>query len=127
MKVLDVRTPSHLLENDLDESDSEPCSSSSKRAKDPEWIPESLYLQKKLQGNKTADFVAYTLRSRLVPKSGQEAEIDKEQATVVSSPEREQMTENAQGTGSPNQRKHITGHSYNLRSRFGPTDAREHE
>jgi hypothetical protein len=62
-----------------------------------------------------------------VPRSGREAEIDKEQATTVGLPESGHTAGNAHGARSPGRRKHAMGHSYTLRSRLGPTDAGEHK
>lgn len=50
---------------------------------DPDWTPESTYLQRKLQSYKAIDGVAYQLRSRLVCRSEPEPEGDTAQNFVT--------------------------------------------
>jgi hypothetical protein len=67
--------------------------------------------------------IAYRLRSRLV-RSERETEIDKRQATVVSSPETGHTLANTQENTSPGRTKLTVGHSYNLRNRVESTSAK---
>jgi hypothetical protein len=84
---------------------------------DPDWNPESLYLQRKLQDGSAAADVAYQLRSRVVNRSGRETEADKAGGSVNNSPDSELGVSN----GSPSEVVTTSGHSYNLRSRVAPT------
>jgi len=88
---------------------------------DPEWVPGSSYLQRKLQSITTADNVAYKLRSRLVGRSEQETEVDNEQAEAVSLQENENIIVNTHSKTSPGKNKPAMSHSYNLRSRVEST------
>jgi hypothetical protein len=59
-------------DNDLSETEGEETTRLSQGIRDEsDWIPESPYLQRKLQSDKTIDDVAYALCSRLVSRSGQ--------------------------------------------------------
>ena len=116
---VDIPCNSRLLEEGSNESDSldeRDVNLSRQYERDPEWTPGSLYLQKKLQSNKTADDIAYELRSRLV-RSRQETEADKNQVSVHSSQEDENVETNMQSEEEPEIVESMAGHSYNLRHR----------
>jgi len=83
---------------------------------DSDWTPGSLYLQRKLQSDKTADDVTYRLRSRLVGRSRQELEADNATAET-SDPSGSKNAQNCtlRDVGS------TVSHSYNLRDRTGTT------
>ena len=110
-----------------DGSDEENVSPSQTRRADPEWTPGSSYLRKELRSNDTADNVAYRLSSRLVNRSGRDAEADKEQIEIEGSQGSEHMLKSAQNKTSPGRIKPATTHPYNLRSRIESTNAEVQE
>jgi len=110
-----------------DGSDEENVSPSQTRRADPEWTPGSSYLRKELRSNDTADNVVYRLRSRLVSRSGWDAEADKEQVEIEGSQGSEHMLVNTQNKTSPGRIKPATTHPYNLRSRIESTNTEAQE
>ena len=81
---------------------------------DSDWNPGSLYLQRKLQNDKTTADVAYHLRSRLVSRSRQGKEGDKA-GVETNDPS---GSEYAPTNTSPDKARPATCHPYNLRSRI---------
>ena len=76
-----------------------------------------MYLKRRLQSDNRPDDTAYRLRSRLVSRSGQEAETDKPGAEESGSAgDTLLLTET-----SPDESESTRGHPYNLRNRIGPT------
>jgi hypothetical protein len=106
-----------------DRSDDEISSPLQIQSADPEWIPGSSYLRKKLQDINTADDnVAHRLRSRLVSGLERETEADKEQEQIeVSTQKDEHMLANMQNETSPGKNRPAINHSYNFRSRIEST------
>ena len=111
--TLDTEIPSgtQLLENE-DESSSETDEVSLDKpltgyARDADWAPRSLYLQRKLQSDKVTDGIAYRLRSRTVSRSEPELE-----------------TDNVQNSASQDDSRPTSSHSYNLRTRPEVTQAK---
>jgi hypothetical protein len=102
----DVVIPSHsrncnVEENEQsDESDGgidiNVVNSPRRRSGESEWSPRSVYLQKRLRSNNTAEGSVYKLRSRLVGRSEREAEADKEQSETDRLSESEHVVENTQ-------------------------------
>jgi hypothetical protein len=127
----DVVIPSHSRKFNVEENeqsdesdggvDGKVVDSPRRRSGDPEWSPGSVYLQKRLRSNNTAEGSVYKLRSRLVGRSEREAEADKEQSETDRLSESEYVVENTQNKVSPGKNKSALSHSYNLRSRLGPT------
>ena len=117
----DIDIPSNVKlleeEDELDSLDERDVNLSRQYERDPEWIPGSSYLQRKLQSSQTADDIAYELRSRLVSRSRQEAEADKSQASIHSSLESENVETNTQNEVQPEIVESTASHSYNLRRR----------
>jgi hypothetical protein len=107
-----------IEDTDLSKLDENEVNLLQDRGDESQRIPGSSYLQRKLQSDKTADGVAYRLRSRLVSMSGRETENDKAGSEVASSP----GSENASNNTSPSKVKYMSNHSYNLRSRIEPTE-----
>jgi hypothetical protein len=111
---IDLEVPPYMqvtedVNDSLSEVDNEETSSLSSGSDDEsDWAPELSYLQRKLQNDKAADDVAYSLRSRLVSRSGQEPEPDKK--------ETEKSTKSGDRTIQAEE-KLTTNHSYNLRDR----------
>ena len=113
-----MEIPPHLQRinqdsTDSSESEEENDSSPFGLGDDPEWAPESSYLQRKLRSKDNTDSVAYRLRSRLVTRSEQEMEVDNSGMREVSSTGNEQV----QNTASPGTDKTASTHTYNLRNR----------
>jgi len=81
-----------------------------------DWTPGSLYLQRKLLNDKTADDVTYELRSRRVGRSG--PEIDKDKGKETSEQTGNRLV---QPSALFNKNMPELTHSYNLRSRVGAT------
>jgi hypothetical protein len=98
---------------DSSESEEEIDSSPLGLGDDPEWAPESSYLQRKLQSDNTTAGVEYRLRSRLVSRSEREAEVDNSGTKEVSST----GNEHVQNTASSGTDKTASKHTYNLRDR----------
>lgn len=85
---------------------------SRKRRDDPEWVPGSLHLQRKLQNvNETEGATC----SRLVGKSGRETGSDKVEEGV-NEPSTNKHTQDTTMSGNTNL---VPNHSYNLRSKVG--------
>ena len=84
---------------------------------DPEWRPGSLYSQRSLRKDETADNIAYRLRSRLVSRSRQEAETDKRPAGAQTLLEDTNVNTNERSEGERVENESTVGHSYNLRNR----------
>jgi hypothetical protein len=84
---------------------------------DLEWTPGSSYLRRKLQESNTADDIAYRLRSRIVSRSEQETEADKEQAEPDGMAGNEQSEESTRLNTSPSENTATS--PYNLRSKVG--------
>jgi hypothetical protein len=94
-QVLDVGSASS------EDSDEDSSSYLQRRREDPEWTPGSSYLQRKLQGNDSADGIAYHLLSRLAIRSGRETEGDNVRVGAVSSPSSEHMITDTRNVTSP--------------------------
>jgi len=88
---------------------------SRKRGDDPEWVPGSLHLQRKLQNVNETEGATYHLRSRLVGKSGRETGSDKVEEGV-NEPSTNKHTQDTTMSGNTNL---VPNHSYNLRSKVG--------
>ena len=105
------------MQEDLNKREEGVNELSRKSRGDPEWVPGSSSLQRKLQSSTTADNVAYKLRSRLVGRSEQKTEVDNEQAEAVSLQESENLLVNTHSKTPLGKNKPAMSHSYNLRSR----------
>jgi hypothetical protein len=117
-----------VQEEDLSESEDEGVNESPRKIRDdPEWVPGSSYLQRKLQSSTTADNVAYKLRSRLFGRPEQETEVDNEEAEAVSLRESENMLVNTHSETPLGKNKPAMSHLYNLRSRVEPTQSNVQE
>jgi hypothetical protein len=66
------------------------------RGDDSEWNPGSSNLKRKLQSENTTADVAYQLRSRLVSRSGREAETDKARSELNDPPGNKILTQDTQ-------------------------------
>ena len=76
-------------------------------ARDADWAPRSLHLQRKLQSDKVTDGIAYRLRSRTASRSEPETE-----------------TDNVQNSASHDDSSPTSSHSYNLRTKPEVTQAK---
>ena len=117
-KRLDMDVPPHsqIVEtrtNSTSETEGEDIDSSPRELRDDsDWVPGSSYLQQKLQNDKTTDYIAYHLRSRLVSRSGRGADGVKAGAEMKDP----SGNEHAQNNTSPDKTRPKSSHSYNLRS-----------
>jgi hypothetical protein len=102
------------VESDTSEIEDDEEVSLRNREEDPEWDPGSSYLRQEVLNDNIADGVAYRLRSRLVGRSGREAETDKARSEVNDPPGNKILTQDTQEQMLAGKDR---SHSYNLRSR----------
>ena len=86
---------------------------------DTEWTPGSLPLRRKLRSDKTTDYIAYHLRSRVVSRSRSEPGSDTARTVVNDVIGNDNMQDFTLSDAVQN----TTGHSYNLRNRTGRMSA----